>query len=106
MPSRKSIHLITSKAVCGCAKHDVSAQIYRSNIIKMKKMKTDENLRKVRKGSQISDRKNEMDVNRVACQDVAQVDSNFGPFQMQWLSFRLHTDKDHMNDIKFLTKTS
>ena len=43
-------------------------------------MKTDENLRKVRKGSQISDRKNKRDVNRVAYQDVAQIDSNFGPF--------------------------
>ena len=46
-----------------------------------------------------------MDVNRVGCQDVAQADSNFGPFQMQWLSFRLHKDKDHMNETNFLRKT-
>jgi len=50
-------------------------------------------------------KKIKIDVNRVACQAVAHVDSNFGPFQMQWLSFRLHENEDHMNDISFLTKT-
>jgi len=99
----------------GCTKYDVITQIFRSNIIKMKsedRWELEKNEKWITdfwsENSGIYSMKNiKMDVNQVACQDVAQADSSFGSFQMQWLSFRLHKDKDkdHVNDINLLTKT-